>query len=114
MNSIVPAAPRDRVFGWKAVLSRLSPVADPSVASMAVSFSRFGVVHTYRAVPQPKSVVLFVSGDGGWNLGVVDMARALTSLDALVVGINITKYLKALDGSSDKCAYRAADSHASA
>lgn len=54
-------------------------------------------------------MVLFVSGDGGWNLGVVDMAKALTSLDALVAGIDITSYLKKLKASKEACNYPAAD-----
>ncbi len=39
-------------------------------------------------------MILFVSGDGGWNQGVVDMARELAGMDALVAGIDIVHYLK--------------------
>jgi type IV secretory pathway VirJ component len=74
-----------------------------------VEFGRFGTVTVYRATSRPRHVVLFVSGDGGWNLGVVDMARALTSLDAAVVGIDITHYLMRLRESDDPCLYPAAD-----
>ena len=74
-----------------------------------VAFGSFGHVTLYRQSPKPSQVVLFVSGDGGWNLGVIDMARALSSLDALVVGIDITSYLKGLAGSADRCSYCAAD-----
>jgi len=74
-----------------------------------VAFGRFGHVTLYRQSPKPSQVVLFVSGDGGWNLGVIDMARALASIDALVVGIDITSYLKSLASSGDKCSYCAAD-----
>ncbi|MBI3776749.1 MAG: virulence factor, partial [Gammaproteobacteria bacterium] len=77
--------------------------------SEALEFGAFGSVRIYRNAPQPKHVVLFVSGDGGWNLGVVDMARALTELDAIVVGIDITHYLKVLENSSASCSYPAAD-----
>jgi len=52
---------------------------------------------------------MFVSGDGGWNLGVVDMARELVALNALVVGVDITYYLKQLGRSSEHCVYPAAD-----
>ena len=38
----------------------------------------FGAIHIYRQSEQPKHLVLFVSGDGGWDLGMIDMARALT------------------------------------
>ena len=72
-------------------------------------FGRFGKIALYQPTAQPAHVVLFVSGDGGWNLGVVDMARELAALDALVVGVDITYYLKQLERSSEPCIYPAAD-----
>ncbi len=75
----------------------------------ALKFGRFGTVTIYRETPRPSHVVLFVSGDGGWNLGVIDMAKSLSSLDALVAGIDITHYYKELAASPDKCSYPAAD-----
>jgi type IV secretory pathway VirJ component len=74
-----------------------------------VRFGRFGMIHLYHKAPKPSRVVLFVSGDGGWNQGVVDMARELTGLDALVAGIDIRSYLKALEASTEKCSYPAED-----
>ncbi len=72
-------------------------------------FGRFGTVHIYYQSPQPQNIVLFVSGDGGWNLGVIDMARSLASLNALVAGIDITHYLKQLEKSSEPCSFPASD-----
>jgi type IV secretory pathway VirJ component len=72
-------------------------------------FGRFGTVTIYKTAPHPSRVVLFVSGDGGWNKGVVDMARELAAMDALVVGIDIIHYLRELSSSRDKCSYPAAD-----
>ena len=74
-----------------------------------LEFGRFGTVSLYHESPVPAHVVLFVSGDGGWNLGVVDMAKALAGLDALVVGIDITHYLKQLNAGSEECGYPAGD-----
>lgn len=74
-----------------------------------VKFGRFGKVTLYQSSPEPKHVVLFVSGDGGWNRGVVGMAKAVASLDSLVVGINIIHYLKQLKQANEKCSYPAAD-----
>jgi len=74
-----------------------------------VQFGRFGKIALYLPSAHPANVVLFVSGDGGWNLGVVDMARELAALDALVVGVDITYYLKQLERSSEPCVYPAAD-----
>jgi type IV secretory pathway VirJ component len=84
----------------------------PAVAQLteeSLSFGRFGDVWLYHQAPQPAHVVLFVSGDGGWNQGVVDMARDLASLDALVVGIDITHYLRELEAATEKCSYPASD-----
>jgi type IV secretory pathway VirJ component len=75
----------------------------------SVQFGRFGKVVYYRTTEFPSRVVLFVSGDGGWNKGVVDMARSLAGDDALVLGIDIVKYLKQLDLSKERCSYPAAD-----
>lgn len=69
----------------------------------------FGTVHLYYESPRPTRVVLFVSGDGGWNLGVVDMARSLASLDALVLGVDIVHYLRELAGGPEPCSYPAGD-----
>jgi type IV secretory pathway VirJ component len=68
----------------------------------------FGQVSLYAPRVAPSQVVLFVSGDGGWNLGVVPMAEALRDRGALVAGIDIRTFVKALDA-SDRCAYPAGD-----
>jgi type IV secretory pathway VirJ component len=94
----------------KACTSRiLGLLEDLAGSEETVSFGRFGPVALYYGPQPPAHVVLFVSGDGGWNLGVVDMARALAGLDALVVGVDITHYLKELAASSESCLYPAAD-----
>jgi type IV secretory pathway VirJ component len=74
-----------------------------------VAFGRFGPVVLYRTSTHPARVVLFISGDGGWNHGVVSMARALASLDALVVGVDIRRYFSSLERSGGPCAYPPAD-----
>jgi type IV secretory pathway VirJ component len=66
----------------------------------------FGSVHVYAPAGAPSQVVLFVSGDGGWNLGVIPMARALVARGALVAGIDVRSLLAALARSSP-CAYPA-------
>jgi type IV secretory pathway VirJ component len=78
-------------------------------AEETISFGRFGEVTLYAGNPRPARVALFVSGDGGWNKGVVDMARAMTGMDALVVGIDITRFLARLAAAPEKCVYPAAD-----
>ncbi len=91
------------------VLFLASMAAASAASEDSLSVGRFGRVHLYQQFPSPARVVLFVSGDGGWNQGVVDMARELAALDALVAGIDITHYLKELRQSSERCLYPAAD-----
>jgi type IV secretory pathway VirJ component len=74
-----------------------------------LTFGRFGPVALYRSPGPPSQVVLFVSGDGGWNLGVVDMARSLAGLGALVAGVDIVHYMRELARSAEPCLYPAAD-----
>jgi len=57
---------------------------------------RFGNVTVETPSGPVKSVALFISGDGGWHLGVVGMAEHLVNAGAVVVGIDIRSYLDAL------------------
>jgi type IV secretory pathway VirJ component len=80
-----------------------------TAAEETFTFGRFGAVTAYYRSLKVSRVVLFVSGDGGWNKGVVEMARDVASLDALVVGIDFRAYMKSLGTSTEKCAYPAGD-----
>ncbi len=68
-----------------------------------LNYGPFKNVTVYRPHGAVRSVAVFVSGDGGWNLGVVDMARHLLDMDALVVGIDIRGYLKVLNAPASSC-----------
>lgn len=71
---------------------------------------RFGKVTIYGAEKDsPSQFILFLSGDGGWNAGVVDMANSLEAPDTVVVGISTPAYFKNLLKSKEKCHYSAAD-----
>ncbi len=48
----------------------------------------FGAVTLYAPSGPPQEVVVFLSGDGGWKLGVVPMAERLRDLGALVAGVD--------------------------
>jgi type IV secretory pathway VirJ component len=86
-----------------------NPATAPAKPPESLSYGRFGEVALYRGSPHPKNVVLFLSGDGGWNLGVVDMARALADMDSLVVGIGVPDYVKKLNASKESCLYPASE-----
>ncbi len=80
------------------------------VPQRTLDYPSVGEVTLYGNTTKPQSLVLFLSGDGGWNLGVIDMARALAQDgQTLVVGIDIIKYYKKLQETSEKCLYPAGD-----
>ncbi|HXU46462.1 MAG TPA: AcvB/VirJ family lysyl-phosphatidylglycerol hydrolase [Thermoanaerobaculia bacterium] len=101
----LPSAASSREAASRPAASR------PAVAPPGQTFSygRFGQVTVYRPAGTPEGVVLFVSGDGGWNLGVVDMANHLKDWGALVVGIDIRSYLKSSAAAAESCTDAAAD-----
>jgi len=92
-----------------AALTAANVACNVRAEETADKFGRFGRITLYNPSPRPAHVALFVSGDGGWNLGVVDMARELAALDTLVVGVDATHYLKQLESAAERCVYPAAD-----
>ncbi|PWB70117.1 virulence factor family protein [candidate division GN15 bacterium] len=98
-----------RSFLLTLLLTFTSFADTPKQPGEQMQFGRFGTITLYRTAPHPARIVLFVSGDGGWNLGVIDMARMIAEQNALVVGIDITHYLNQLEAAPDKCSYPAAD-----
>jgi type IV secretory pathway VirJ component len=87
------------------LLSLGAAVAAPE----SIDYGRFGPISIERGAGEPRDVVLFLSGDGGWNLGVVSMARRLADKGAVVAGIDIRHYLAQLEKSSEKCVSPAVD-----
>jgi len=86
--------------GWFAVALLLgvnvSAAAQTTVAESTVDGGRFGAIHVYRPNQPLSGVVLFLSGDGGWRGGVIDLARRLAGEGYLVGGIDVRSYLAAI------------------
>ena len=94
---------------WTAMVAAVALVASAAPAPQNADTFKvpaFGQITVYRPASTPSQVVLFISGDGGWNLGVVSMAERLRDLGALVVGVDIRAFLKSLE-TSKGCAYPA-------
>ncbi len=90
-----------------ALAAAASPAsADPAGTVETFTFAPFGVVRVYAPARTPDEVVLFVSGDGGWELGVIPMAERLRAEGALVAGIDIRSFFAGL-ARSGSCAYPA-------
>src|SRR6185295_4821393 len=88
------------------VLAGLASVAAAGAPTETLAVPGFGKVAVYAPPGTPREVVLFVSGDGGWNLGVVAMAERLRDQGALVAGIDIRAFLKSMEAGKG-CAYPA-------
>ena len=65
-------------------------------ADAHLAAGRFGKVSVYIPEAKPRSVAIFLSGDGGWELGVINMAKALRDQGAVVIGADIRHYLASL------------------
>ncbi len=59
----------------------------------------------YRPDGPVKDFVIFLSGDGGWSFGVLDMAQALVSRGVMVAGVSVPQFLAALETDSASCVY---------
>jgi len=77
--------------------------AGSPAAPLTFSYGRFGETTIYRPGAKPTGVTLFISGDGGWNLGVVDMARHLVDLGSVVVGIDVRHYRDQVNRGGTPC-----------
>jgi type IV secretory pathway VirJ component len=77
-------------------------------ATEVINVPGFGNVSVYAPRGAPSQVVIFLSGDGGWNLGVIPMAEALRDRGALVAGVDIRTFIRTIN-EGDRCAYPAGD-----
>lgn len=75
----------------------------------SIVYGSFGKINLYFPAKKPTSVALLVSGDGGWESGVVNMARKVADQGALVLGIDAAVYKKSLAKQTAGCLYPAAD-----
>ncbi len=66
-------------------------------------------VSVYRPPQTPRSFVIFLSGEEGWRLGVVEMARRLARRGALVAGVDTPRFIQALSATKVGCAYPEGD-----
>lgn len=78
----------------------------PLAANAArISHGRFQNIVVYSPNGTPKSFVLFLSGDGGWNPALIDMAQQLVRQGAMVAGIDLPKFDANLFADGDQCVF---------
>lgn len=74
---------------WFATVATLC--GSVAYAAGTLAYPGLGTVTIEVPAGTPRHVVIFLSGDGGWNQGVVAMARHLTDDGALVAGVDVTE-----------------------
>jgi type IV secretory pathway VirJ component len=79
------------------------PAASLIITDAPYRLAQVGTVSSFRPSGPIKGVAVFLSGDGGWNLGVVGMAQALTRQGIAVAGVSTPAFLKALEAGRDSC-----------
>jgi type IV secretory pathway VirJ component len=108
-----PKAPSAKAPSGPKVEAPAKPGSRQAQANLASGFTEesvsipiFGQTTVYRPEPiqRTRGVVLFVSGDGGWNKGVVDMARRAAPR-ALVVGLSMPLWQKIAEKDPNRCWY---------
>jgi type IV secretory pathway VirJ component len=94
------AAPKQQAAKHK---KRASPPPHDPLANRWINVGGFGEVAVYKPAGTAKGLALFASGDGGWSLGVLDMAHEAASLGYWVAGFSTPQFLKALDSGASEC-----------
>jgi type IV secretory pathway VirJ component len=94
-----PSAPAHRAMKHK---KHGPPPHDPQ-AERYLNVGGFGEVALYRPTGDARGLALFASGDGGWSLGVLDMAHEAAAAGYWVAGFSTPTFLKALDAGDGEC-----------
>jgi len=76
--------------------ARRAPPTTEHSYETSLPTARFGTITVYIPDGSPRSVAIFLSGDGGWELGVIGTARALVTMGAVVIGVDVRAYLGSL------------------
>jgi type IV secretory pathway VirJ component len=85
----------------------------PSVSNAgntdSLKYGSFGKVYIYKPSSTPDEIVMFVSGDGGWNDLPIKIGKQIVAQGAMVVGINIHNFMVNKMAQHEKCYYPAGD-----
>ena len=74
-----------------------------------LKYGPFGNVLVYSSRPQPEHVMLFISGDGGFDKPFINMVKTVARPDTMVVAVDINTYLNKMAKQKNSCTYAAAD-----
>ncbi len=96
-----------RILGVIAILLASAPRAE--VVEEPLDDPAFGKLIVYQESEEPKGVVLFASGIGGWNANLAAVAKAIAQLGYVGGGVSLDDYFVRLDRSDGPCIDLAGD-----
>jgi type IV secretory pathway VirJ component len=92
------------------VLSMSAQISAGSVSSRdSLDVPSFGRIYIYNKTNTPQNVIIMISGDGGWKLGIAGISQTFSEMNSLVIGIEILNYYKNLRQRTEDCYNVAAD-----
>lgn len=74
-----------------------------------LSHGRFNDVHVYKPKSEIRHFALFLSGDGGWDEGMADIARSLAAQGTLVAGVDTSDLFDELEKDGGNCVFPVGD-----
>lgn len=96
-------APKDKVYNSTTHAARRKAHLHDAKAARILNLPGFGQVTVYAPPGAARGLALFASGDGGWNLGVWDMAQQAAQLGYWVAGFSTPAFLRTLDHADAAC-----------
>jgi type IV secretory pathway VirJ component len=87
----------------------LAIISGQDLLKDSLTVLRFGKVYTYKQSGIPANIIIMISGDGGWNMGMADFAKSFAEKNALVVGVDILRYYKDMIPRKEDCYMVASD-----
>lgn len=94
-----------QMFAAAATHAQPAIPARTATTPQVMSHGRFDKLTIYRPVGAVKQLVLLLSGDGGWDRSVVNMARVLEQDGALVIGIDTDALFRNLEKDGGQCVF---------
>lgn len=87
------------------LLCTLAALPLHAAAPQTLDHGRFEQVRIYKPTGTARSVVLFLSGDGGWKQQEKKQAEAMVAEGAVVIGIDTPQFMKALEADGGECVF---------
>src|SRR5213594_2519361 len=108
--ALVPAARKGDLVIALALVAAALVAAPPAVGERTLRLPIVGEATVYVPPDPTDRAILFLSGDGGWSKGVLDMARrASADASAVVAGLSYPRLRDAARSSRGPCWYPAGD-----